>query len=488
MRFPVKTLTVLLLAGVMEAQAPDTLWTATFGGSLEERCYDCVRTSDGGFAMVGYTRSAGTGEDDVWLVRTDSSGNMLWQETYGGASNDRGYSLSETSDGGFILGGWTFSFGPGMADMWLLKTDGNGELEWDREFGTPNGFERCYSVIQTSDGSYLMAGETDFDGTTYSDIWLLKTDADGTLLWDSTYGGGRDDFGLDVIEMESGHYAVAGWTFYLDGTCDLRLFTTDQDGALVDESLIGGAGIDQCRALAQLPGGDLMVVGETNSTASGSFDAWLVRTDEQCGLVWENTYGGDGQDDFANDLCVLSNGTVALSGRTRVSGGISDDLWLLLTDASGSLLWQTAFGGSGADAGEALVETDDGGVAAAGYTNSFGAGASDFWLLRTEGFQSVGQQHAYPGSLQVLSAAPNPFTSSCRITLSCAEAVEAAVLSMDGRLVRELPCAPVAPGTYEINWDGKTSGGYPVPSGVYVLRIMGGGGENASVKLYRMQM
>ncbi|OPL19327.1 MAG: hypothetical protein AVO35_11315 [Candidatus Aegiribacteria sp. MLS_C] len=487
MRFPVETLTLLMLTGAMEAQAPDTLWTETFGGSLEEHCYDCVLTSDGGFAMVGFTSSAGAGEDDVWLVRTDSSGNMLWQQTYGGTSDDRGYSLAQTSDGGFILGGWTFSFGAGMADIWLIKTDGNGNLEWDREFGTTSGFERCYPVIQTSDGSYVIAGETDNNGTTYSDIWLLKTDGDGDILWDSTFGGARDDFGLDVIEMDSGDYAVAGWTCYVNGTCDLKLFTTDQNGVLVDESLIGGAGTDQCRALTQLPDGDLMVVGETNSTASGLFDAWLVRADQECNLVWENTYGSDGQDDFGNDICILSDGNVAVCGLTKPSGGINEDLWLFLTDTAGSQQWHTTFGGSGSETGEAIVETDDGGVAVAGCTGSFGAGSTDFWLLRTEGFQSVGQQQASSGCLQVLSAAPNPFTCSCRVTVGCAEAVDAEVFSIDGRLVRELQSAPVAPGTWEIRWDGTALGGDPVPPGVYILRMVTDGGA-ASVKLYRMLM
>lgn len=486
MRIIYAFLPVLFLAGLAGAQAPDTLWTSTFGGSSQEQCFDCVITPDGGFAMVGYTRSYGAGGDDLWLVKADSNGNLMWDKTFGGSSSDRGYSLCLTADGGLIIGGWTFSSGPGQADIWVLKTDSNGNLEWEKTFGTQNGFERCYDIIQDNDGSYVLVGETDNDGTTYVNIWLLKIDQTGNLLWEQQYGGTHDDYGLCVTENSSNGYAVAGWAYNGSGYVDLHLLTTDPAGNLIDEELIGGSGSDYCRALTQLPDGSYLVAGETSSTSSGNFDGWLVKTQSDCTPIWETTYGSDDEDDFISSMQVLSDGRITLCGTTTVPAGTSEDLWLLLTDESGSQTWETSFGGSGGEYGNALVITYNGALVSAGYTTSFGAGSSDFWLLKTEECLGLEQEEqGIPGNLQVLSVGPNPFTTQCRVTVGCNDELSATIHSLDGRMVRQLQTSSISAGMHELYWDGRNGEGAYVPQGVYLLRVIGGG-EVASVKLYRI--
>ncbi|MBN2586166.1 MAG: T9SS type A sorting domain-containing protein [Candidatus Fermentibacteraceae bacterium] len=478
---------IFVLPAALYGQAPDTLWTATFGGSQDEQCYDCIRTADGGYMMVGYTRSFGAGDDDVWMVKTDGDGTLLWYRTFGGTSSDRGYSVCQTCDGGYIIGGWSFSFGPGVVDAWVIKTDSLGDLEWDSCFGTENGFERCYSIIQAADSSYVFVGETDNNGTTFSDIWLVKIDREGDLMWDSTFGGSSDDYGIDVIERSDGGYALTGWT-YISGYTDTRIISTDESGTMLHESVIGYGGDDRGWDMKQLSDGGFLIAGETSSTVSGKFDAWLVRTDNECVLSWDAFLGTD-EDDYGSALEVLSSGEYAICGRSISPGANNENLWVVLTDTTGSVIWDMAFGGSGTDAGHSVHETDDGGLVMGGYTSSFGSGGLDMWLLKTEEFVSV-EQRTIPaaGSLEILSADPNPFNCTCSIVVStdCAGPVDAAVYSVDGRRIATLEQTGAGSSTRMMVWNGRDDNGTLAASGMYLLQVTVGG-EAASTKLYLLR-
>jgi hypothetical protein len=178
------------------------------GASLDEG-RSVQQTSDGGFIIVGYTASFGAG--DVWLIKTDADGNKLWDRTFGGSMVDRGYSVQQTSDGGFIIVGWTWSFGAGGPDVWLIKTDADGNKLWDRTFGGSD-WDEGYSVQQTSDGGFILVGWTWSFGAGGPDVWLIKTDADGNKLWDRTFGGSMVDRGFSVQQTSDGGFIIVGAT------------------------------------------------------------------------------------------------------------------------------------------------------------------------------------------------------------------------------------------------------------------------------------
>jgi hypothetical protein len=158
----------------------DTLWTRTYGGTHDDHGYSVTQTVDSGYAAVGFTVSYGAGGYDVWLIKTDPSGDTLWTRTYGGTSLDYGYSVAQTMDGGYIIGGETMSFGAGYQDAWLVKTDASGDTKWTRTFGG-TGNDKCYAVAQTDDGGYIMGGQTQSFGLVEADAWLIKTDSAGLL-------------------------------------------------------------------------------------------------------------------------------------------------------------------------------------------------------------------------------------------------------------------------------------------------------------------
>lgn len=155
-------------------------WQQTIGGTDDDGALSLIQTSDGGYALVGYTRSYGAGEDDFWLVKVDSSGKMQWNQTYGGAESDIAFSLLETSDGGYAFAGSTCSFGAGNHDSWLVKTDASGNMQWNQTYGG-TGSDIASSLIETSDGGYALAGYTYSNGAEKSDLWLVKTDEQGVI-------------------------------------------------------------------------------------------------------------------------------------------------------------------------------------------------------------------------------------------------------------------------------------------------------------------
>jgi hypothetical protein len=358
-------------------------WNKTYGGTNDDEAWDLVETSDGGYAIAGYTYSYGAGARDFWLVKTDAAGNHLWNKTYGGTYSDWAWDLVETSDGGYAIAGYTASYGAGMGDFWLVKTDADGNMQWNQTYGgTSNDY--AFALVETSDGGYAIAGYTYSFGAGIDDFWLVKTDANGNALWNKTYGGTYEDWAWDLVETSDGGYAIAGYTYsYGAGARDFWLVKTDAAGNHLWNKTYGGTYSDWAWDLVETSDGGYAIAGYTASYGAGSFDFWLVKTDAGGNHLWNQTYGGTGDDD-ASSVVQTVDGGYALAGYTDSYGAGARDFWLVKTDAAGNHLWNQTYGGTNADWAMALAETSDEGFALAGITMSYGEGGKDFWLVKID--------------------------------------------------------------------------------------------------------
>jgi hypothetical protein len=371
-------------------------WIKTYGGRGWDKAYSVVATSDGGYALAGYTESFGAGGVDFWLVKTDSSGKMEWDKTYGGAGWEMAYSLIATSDGGYALAGYTESFGAGGQDFWLVKTDGSGNVEWNQTYGG-TGNDGASSLVATSDGGYAIAGSTRSFGNGYSDFWLVKTDASGKMEWNQTYGGSGIDYAKSVIATSDGGYALAGYTrSFGDIEGDFLLVKTDASGKMEWTQAYGGANLDCAYTLVETSDGGYALAGVTASFSHVREQFWLVKTDAYGNVEWNKTYGGP-EIDIAWALVATSDGGYALVGETSSYGAGKRDFYLVKTDESGNVEWTQTYGGTEPDRAHALVETSDGGYAMAGSTWSFGAGQEDFWLVKTDAYGKMEWHQTYGG-------------------------------------------------------------------------------------------
>jgi len=253
-------------------------WNRTFGGEYADIASSVRQTSDGGYIMAGRTESYGAGFDDFWLVKTDPEGTEQWNRTFGGDSIDSLYSFQQTIDGGYILCGDTRSFGTGSSDFWLVKTDNNGIELWNRTFGGAN-YDRAYSVQHTSDGGYILTGMTRSYSANHFDFLLVKTDSNGTEQWNRTIvGPNEDNSPHSILQSPGGGYIIAGKTGS-PGTesYDMWLVMTDQDGYVQWETTFGGTGHDVARSVLLAPDGGLVVAGDKDTCSDQGTDFWLVK-------------------------------------------------------------------------------------------------------------------------------------------------------------------------------------------------------------------
>jgi len=368
------------------AEPPATEWAQTYGGINSEMARSVIQTSDGGYLLAGETDSFGAGRRDFWLVKTDGDGNMEWNKTYGGGGHDHAFSAVQTTDGGYASTGRTNSFGAGNGDFWLVKVDSSGNHEWNKTYGGA-GPEASRCVIETSDGGYALAGFTQSFGAGSDDFWLVKVDSSGNHEWNKTYGGANADAARSVVETSDGGFILTGETASFGaGGDDCWLVKVDSSGNHEWNKTYGGALAENAFSVVETGDGGFALAGSTRSFGEGRLDFWLVKVDSSGNHEWNKTYGGAGNDPAHSmveaNMVESADGGYVLAGFTVSFGEGGQDGWLIKTDAAGNMEWNKTYGGITDDTFHSVVRTSDGGFALAGFTQSFGAGSDDFWLVK----------------------------------------------------------------------------------------------------------
>jgi hypothetical protein len=362
---------------------PEEEWNRTFGGELFDNGYGVEQTNDGGYIVSGSKDETGSYEGgDCWLIKTDESGNIEWDNTYGGPENDKGWAVRQTNDGGYAVVGVSNSFSPINHDIYFVKTDPDGDLLWQKIFGS-EGIDSGLFFQMTSDGGYIIFGTNSWDPENEKgDAWGIKTNVNGDEIWNKTYGGADMELGYSIQQTsDSGYIMAIGTNSYGAGDFDAWLIKTDAFGNIQWDQTYGGVGLDYCVSVLITNDGGFIFVGATTSHGDDNGDVWLVKTDENGNMQWEKTYGGDGID-YGYHLDQTDDGGFLIVGGTDSFGAGNEDFYVIKTDSSGNMIWDKTLGGENKEICRCGYQTDDGGYIISGLTYSYGSGESDVWLVK----------------------------------------------------------------------------------------------------------
>lgn len=399
----------------------------TLGGTKNESGQSVVNTPDGGYAVLGYTQSMDldvfnktNNSYDYWLIKFDEFGNQEWQKVYGGSDDDRGREIIVTNDGGYAIIGSSksqdgdVSSNSGFNDFWVLKISNSGNLIWEKSFGY-SGSDNGFSIIQTHDNGYLISGVIDVtssDGQGNNrlslnrhaggDYWVIKINSVGILQWSRYFGGTFTDTSYALSETQTGNFIIVGSSDSDDidinnnkGTYDFWVLKISSSGDLIWEKSFGGSEIDEARDITITENGDFLIVGDSRSVDTdvlynnGAADIWIIKINSDGELIWERTYGGTSFDGVQSIQKTLNNDYI-VAGNSRSSdvnlenNNGQNDAWFFKIDSQGVLKWQNSVGGSDIDLLMDIVELENGTIIAVGKSNS-----NDLDIAENKGFSDL---------------------------------------------------------------------------------------------------
>ena len=351
-------------------------WARTYGGNSYDSANSFQQTSDGGYIIAGNTSSFNTGyNDDIWILKLSSDGEIEWQKTYGGNGREEAYFIQQTGDGGYIVAGYTYPSGAAERDIWILKLSSDGEIEWQKTYGG-SGSDSASSIQQTQDGGYVVVGEIESleEGQRIRDTWFSKLSSDGDIEWQKTYV--RDEsYSVSFIQQTGdGGYIAAGTTgSYGAGAIDIWFLKLSSDGEIEWQKTYGGNKSDSVSSIQQTGDGGYIVVGDTSSFSDEGSDPWILKLSSGGEIEWQKTYGGDKSYSVSSIQQTSEGGYVVAGSAFSGSewGGPSErEIQVLTLSSTGDIEWQRAYEGSDLYSTSSIQQTIDGGYIVAGSTES----------------------------------------------------------------------------------------------------------------------
>ena len=427
-----------LCTPALQAQAPDLEWDVTIGGNIWEELNTMVPLDDGSYVIGGYTSSsmdgdmtqASNGSGEYWMVNVDPQGDIIWNRNYGALGLERLWDIQVTQDGGFILGGSSESGASGdksgelrgETDLWIVRTDAAGTILWERTIGGTKSEDLVAGIMPTTDGGFLLAAysnsdsgfEKSEDSRGGYDFWLIKLDADGAILWDKTYGGEGDDISFCIAQAPDG-FLIGGlsWsgisgekTDVARGLTDYWLLKIDPAGNILWDKTYGGDAIETLITILPVSDGGYLLGGQSSSDISwektefsfGHLDYWVLKIDEEGAVEWDKTYGGLDldvlhaiQETPTGDFIMGGVSASSQTGNHTTTSQGGYDYWIISTNKSGTKRWEKSIGGSGDDAMTCIIPASDGGFLIGGHSNSNASGdktadskgMNDMWIVKT---------------------------------------------------------------------------------------------------------
>ncbi len=491
----IASLFLIVCTNNLIAQAPDIEWQNSLGGTDGDRLRCVEQTSDGGFILGGFSRSNASedkvedshGLGDYWIIKLNAEGNILWQNTLGGTTGDQVYEIEQTTDGGYIVGGYSYSNicedksednkGVNAKDYWVVKLNDVGDIEWENTIGGV-GEDFLWSTKQTSDGGYIVGGyshskisgdkiETTIGGDDY-DFWILKLDDAGEIVWQNDIGGNGDDELYTIIQTADGGYIAGGESTSgisgdkseaSYGEADFWVVKLFENGTVEWEKTIGGSGDDELKSIVQTDDGGYILGGTSDSDISGNKtenskgdeDIWIVKIDALGNILWQKTIGGNKEDGLShveqtndNNFIIAGHSKSGNSGDISEINNGSDDFWILKIDANGNLLWQKTIGGNGSDIPYWIMQCADGGYILGGDSaselsgdkNEPNQGVCDYWVIKLAPEIPLDIATIKKPAFDVY---PNPSNNSIHFEITTAQNYQLTILDPTGKIMQFYP-------------------------------------------------
>lgn len=487
---------------IMAQVPPANEWQRSMGGTDLDYANSIQPTNDGGYILAGVTQSnngdvmGNHGNADAWIVKLDPAGLIEWQHAYGGSSFDAASSVLQTIDGGYVFAGYTASNdgdvtgNHGQMDVWIVKIDSTGGMEWTNCYGGANP-DYGNAITQTMDGGYIVGGgsRSTSDGVTNnhggSDCWILRLDDAGSVLWEQAYGGSFYDTATALELTSDGGVLFVGESMSNDGDLvanhggsDFWVVKINSSGEIQWQHSFGGSNEDQARGCLPTMDGGFLVVGETSSQDGdvtgnhGGSDAWVLKLDSIGNLQWKECYGGTSNDGAEGVIQIEGGGYVIAGATASNDGDVSGnhgglDAWLVRLDSAGSIVWQKPMGGPSGDTGSSIVQNNQGKYILAGTAQTNGGdvsgnhGGQDAWVVKL-GVDDVGIDDLDGSS--IISLYPNPVRDMLNIHWTPGTPVPETIklLTADGRCLATLPTlqAPLVSTDFQISVGHLAAGTY----------------------------
>jgi len=508
-------ITSLLTTITLYAQDPNIIWQKTIGGSDSEFFYDLKETNDGGYILGGYSVSdisgnktdPSNGEADIWAVKINENGEIEWQNSIGGNNTEDAHSITITDDGGYILVGESDSNisgdktedERGLYDYWVVKIDGSGNVEWDKTIG---GTDRDWlpKIAASTQGDYFICGESGSDisgektenligGTDY---WVLKIDDSGTILWQDTIGGTDYEGFRAIASTFDGGVIIGGSsesntsgdkTEDSKGGRDYWIVKLDVSGAIEWEKTIGGNSGDRLSSITQTEeGGYLLggtsysdISGDKTESAIGDGDYWIVKTDANGSIEWQNTIGGENYDNVTTvfqttdgDYLIggYSSSDISADKDENSLGGL--DYWVLRLNNTGFIEWQNTIGGNSSDYLQTFIQSSDGNYVLGGDSGSNisgdktedSFGQKDYWVIKLNNILGLSENELSNN----LTVYPNPTNNTLQLNATNQQIDRVKIFSVKGDLVQQIE-------GFETS---KTIDVSPLASGMYYVQFTAG--------------
>ncbi len=390
-------------------------WVKTFGGTNEDNALSVVEATDGGYVLAGYTQSIDgditdktATDSDYWVLKLSANGEIIWTKTYGGSGDDRAEKIIKTNDGGYAIVGYSRSadedvtLNEGLQDYWIVKIDASGDIQWQKSFGF-SGIDRAFSLVQTQDDGYFITGFLDVtasggegnDNRSKSSVkhgvgefWGIKLDASGEKEWRRFFGGTNNDRSYDTLQTEDGGFIMIGSSESIDfditnskGSYDFWAVKVNSEGTKLWQKSFGGSEIDVAYAIATTGNGKFVIVGDSRSADGditgdrGNADLWMIQIDGNGNMIWQKSLGGTAFD-TGRGIHKTQNGGFIITGNSRSNDlDVSEnkgqsDIWNIMIDNNGDVMWKSTAGGSEAEFGEGCIETSDQKIVVVGNSES----------------------------------------------------------------------------------------------------------------------